>query len=438
MKMTRLDKSSSKILKLIICVEVILSLNSCASPPLMKAVMSGDLNRVRTLLDQGEDVHQLYAEGATPFTKAAMQGNPDILVLMIKKGLDVNNICKGCVRAYSTPLRAAAYSGHAHIVKLLLDAGAVPDENASKIARDRGYTTVARIIEGAIELRYGMTKKKQTNVLSGKISIKSDVDFLPSVRSKPKKNAYAIVIGIEKYREKLPSVNFAASDAQLVSKYLTNVMGYPGENIVTLIGDKATRSDIKKYIETWLTNNVDKDASVLIYYSGHGAPDPTTGDAFIVPYDGDPTFIGDTGYSLDRLYKVLEKLPVKEVVVMLDSCFSGAGGRSVIAKGARPIVVKMKESAVASNKLAVLSASSGNQISSTYDKKGHGLFTYFMLKGLKGEGDANGDGRIEMNELFNYIKPKVTSIARKLYNNEQTPQMIIPKGRKIFLMEGLR
>ncbi len=411
---------------------LLVSLAGCASPPLLKAVMSGDLKSVRILLDQGEDVHQ-FSRGwvdATPFTKAAMLGHTDIVALMIKEGADVNYIYIGY---YETALQAAALFGRANIVKLLLDAGAVPDAKASKMARDRGFTIVARMIEGALELRYGMTEKKQSNVPSGKISIKSDVEFLPSVRSKLKKNAYAIVIGIEKYREKLPNVDFAASDAQLVSKYLTNVMGYPGENIVTLIGDKATRSDIKKYIETWLTNNVEKGGSVMIYYSGHGAPDPTTGDAFIVPYDGDPTFINDTGYSLDRLYKVLDRLPAKEIVVMLDSCFSGAGGRSVIAKGARPMMVKIKGPIMASKKIAVLSASSGNQISSTYDEKGHGLFTYFMLKGLKGEGDANGDGRIELGELYDYIKPKVIRVARKWYNNEQTPQMIAPKGRALYL-----
>ena len=264
------------------------------------------------------------------------------------------------------------------------------------------------------------SRKKNKYDISHKVSI----DELPLTKAKANKNAYAIVIGIEQYRQKLPAADYAVHDAQTVTEYLTKVMGYPEENVVTLTNDKATRNDFEKYFGKWLSNNVEKGGSVFIYYSGHGAPNPKTGDAFLVPYDGDPTFIDETGYSLKRLYEQLGKLEAKEIVVALDSCFSGAGGRSVIAKGARPLVMNMKASAIPS-KVAVLSAASGEQISSTYEEKGHGLFTYFMLKGLKGEAETNGS--VEIGNLFEYIKPQVERIARKFYNNEQTPQLIVPK-----------
>lgn len=254
--------------------------------------------------------------------------------------------------------------------------------------------------------------------------VKSDVDDLPSKRSLVNKNAHAIVIGIEIYRQKLPKADFATSDAETVTKYLTKVMGYPEENVVTLTNDRASKSDFEKYFGKWLSNNVEKGGSVFVYYSGHGAPNPKTGDAYLVPYDGDPAFIDETGYSLKKLYEQLGKLEAKEIVVALDSCFSGAGGRSVIAKGARPLVMNMNSSVIPP-KVAVLSAASGEQISSTYDEKGHGLFTYFMLKGLKGEAETNGS--VEIGNLFEYIKPQVARIARKSYNNEQTPQLIAPK-----------
>jgi uncharacterized caspase-like protein len=194
--------------------------------------------------------------------------------------------------------------------------------------------------------------------------------------------------------------------------------------VVLLTDDKALQSDMSKYFEKWLHNNVEPGSTVFVYYSGHGSPNPKTADAYLVPYDGDPSFIAETGYSLKRMYDTLGKLPAKEIIVALDSCFSGAGGRSVIAKGARPLVMNLQDNIVLSKNMSVLSASSGDQISSTYDEKGHGLFTYFLLKGIKNEDVVKPDGSIKMEDLFGYLKPQVERIARKQYNNEQTPQLI--------------
>ncbi|MBW1848999.1 MAG: caspase family protein, partial [Deltaproteobacteria bacterium] len=181
--------------------------------------------------------------------------------------------------------------------------------------------------------------------------------------------------------------DFADHDARIMAEYLTKVMGYPEENIVTLINDRALKSDLEKYLGKWLHNNVEKDSSVFIYYSGHGAPNPKTGDAYLVPYDGDPSFIEETGYPLKRLYAKLDKLPAREIIVVLDSCFSGAGGRSVLAKGARPLVMNMDKQVFHSDRIAIF-----------------------------------------FGTLYNYLKPQVERIARKTYNNEQTPGLTAPRG----------
>jgi uncharacterized caspase-like protein len=258
------------------------------------------------------------------------------------------------------------------------------------------------------------------------VIVRSDVDELPAAKAKPNKHAYAIVIGIEHYRQKLPRADFATHDAQTVAEYLIKVLGYPEENVITLLNDRALKSDFEKYFEKWLGNNVENTSTVFIYYSGHGAPDPKSGSAYLVPYDGDPAFIDQTGYSLRKMYDALGRLPAKKIIVALDSCFSGAGGRSVLAKGARPLVMHLQETVLPRN-LVVMSAALGDQVSSTYDEKGHGLFTYFMLKGIKNEDVARQDGSIEVNDLFDYIKPQVERIARKQYNNEQSPQLIETK-----------
>ena len=246
----------------------------------------------------------------------------------------------------------------------------------------------------------------------------SDVDEVPSAAEGSRRQAYAVVIGVGKYRMKLPAADYADADARLFSKYLTRVLGYQESNVATLVNDEATKGDFEKYLEQWLPNRVEQDAEVFVYYSGHGAPNPETGEAYLVPYDGDPTYLKQTGYPLKSLYAALGKLPTSNVTVVLDSCFSGAGGRSVLAQGARPLITVRLGGTIPPN-VTVLSASAGDQISHGYDDQGHGLFTYFLLKGIK---ERAGAGSVDMKKVFDAAAPRVADVARRDYNSDQVPQ----------------
>lgn len=229
----------------------------------------------------------------------------------------------------------------------------------------------------------------------------------------PRPTAHAIVIGIERYRGPLPRADFAASDAQLAAKYFRRMLGVPDDNLVLLSDDRATKSDFEKYFERWLPNRVEAGDEVYVYFSGHGAPNPKTGESYLVPFDADPTYIEQTGYSIKKLYAQLAKLPAAQVIVVIDSCFSGAGSRSVIAQGARPLVTVMQSGVP--RPLIVITASAGDQISNSYQEKRHGLFTYFFLKGLKEKG-------ADFRGIYDYLKPQVSRVARRQYNSEQVPQ----------------
>ena len=249
----------------------------------------------------------------------------------------------------------------------------------------------------------------------------------PSVDTTPDKNAYAIVIGVEQYRQKLPKADFATHDAQAVTESLTKVMGYPAENVITLINDQATNADLAKYIEKWLRKQVKTGSTVFIYFSGLGTSSPETGDVFLVPYDGDPSFIDQTGYSLKRMNDALGKLPAKEIIVVLDSCFSGAGGKSVLVEGARPLATNLQKSLVLSRNMTVLAAASGDQSCSSYQTKGHSLFTYYLLRGIHDEDVMRPDGSLDIRDLFGYARPQVERIARKKNNSVQSPLLIESK-----------
>jgi ankyrin repeat protein len=366
----------------------------------------------------------------TAFQCAIDHSSVDVVKLFLDRGEDPDSA-----------LLIAAKVGSHPLIPLLLERGAnihVKENGRTplELARAGGYEATAFLLEEAEAKLQPVARSSAIASVPLDSGVPgSDVDIPPSKHVNPKDNAYAVVIGIEQYREKLPKADFADRDAKLMGEYLTRVMGYPEQNVVVRLNDRATRTDLVKYFEEWLRNNVEAGSSVFIYYSGHGAPNPKTGDAYLVPYDCDPAFVESTAYPLKQLYAALNKLPAKDVTVVLDSCFSGAGGRSVIAEGARPMMLSVENPVLAGNKTVVLAASSGSQISSTFKEQGHGLLTYYFLKGLKGAADGNQDGFISLAEVFDYVKPNVQKVARKQYNNEQTPQLL---GSPELLNKGVR
>lgn len=249
-------------------------------------------------------------------------------------------------------------------------------------------------------------------------AIISDVDA-PSFRHSVNKNDFALIVGVEKYSNELPEAEFAERDAQAVKQNLID-LGYPERNIKYLTGQRASLSALSAYIEDWLPRNVTADSRVFFYFSGHGAPDASSNQAYLVPADGDPTYLDKTAFPVKRLYADLNSLKAKQVIVALDSCFSGAGGRSVLADGARPLLSKVDE-AVPRGKILLFAAASPTQITSTMMDQGHGSFTYFFLKGLGG-GAKDKSGIVTPQGLYDYLKPKVQDAASR-QNRDQTPVM---------------
>jgi hypothetical protein len=261
--------------------------------------------------------------------------------------------------------------------------------------------------------------------------LRSDVDS-PAYTLPEHPNDYALVIGIEKYAD-LPDAEFAVRDAEAIRRYLL-AMGYPERNLIYLTGQNATRASIHKYLREWLPRNVRADSRVFFYYSGHGAPDPKTGEAYLVPWDGDPRFLQTTAYPTRELYLALDGLPAGDVIVALDACFSGAGGRSVMAKGSRPMGITVSPAALPRGKLVLFGAASGDEITGSLEEQGHGLFTYYFLKGLSGA--AKGpSGTVTLQGLYDYLKPLVQDAARR-QNRDQTPVLQgAPQERVLLRLE---
>jgi uncharacterized caspase-like protein len=109
----------------------------------------------------------------------------------------------------------------------------------------------------------------------------------------------------------------------------------------------------------------------------------------------------------------------KSVTVFLDACFSGANrDKEMLLADARPVFMEVDASATGN--VTVFSASGGKEISSAWPQKKHGLFSYFLMKGMRGEADVNNDSQITVDELNSYVSENVSYIAGML-DREQTP-----------------
>ena len=254
----------------------------------------------------------------------------------------------------------------------------------------------------------------------------SDIDVEIPAAATPRPDAVGVVIGITEYaHQDVPRVDFARRDAHLMRDYLVKAMGYREENIIMAVDQEATKAAFNRIFEGQLANYIKPgESDVFVYYSGHGAPDVESASGYFVPHDADPSYAAQTGYSLEQFYRQLGALEARSVTVVVDACFSGGSEAGMLIQQASPIFISVENPAANLKNGVVLTSSSGDQISSWYREKGHGLFTYFFLKGIRGEADGDRDGKVTSNEVFGYIMENVPYLARRLFNREQTPQLM--------------
>ena len=245
------------------------------------------------------------------------------------------------------------------------------------------------------------------------------------------KNDLAVVFGIESYKN-VPGVSFAKRDAEWMKKYFENVLGIPQNRIYHKTDSDVGQAEFSKVFSEggWLDKRIKNGKSnVFVYYAGHGAPDKKT--AYLIPYDGDPNYASQTGYEMDKLYKQLGSFDAKSTTVFLDACFSGANrDNEMLLADARPVFMEVDASAT--RDVTVFSASSGSEISSAWPEKKHGLFSYFLMKGMRGDADSNKDNQITVGELGDYVKENVSDMAGML-DREQTPGLQTLDKEKVLI-----
>lgn len=290
-----------------------------------------------------------------------------------------------------------------------------------------------------MNIKLGMvyTKIEEVNIegkptITGSVPVEigANVDIeIPNLDNK-NNDAIGIIIGIRDYKNKnVPLVEYALNDAKIVKEYLIKTLGYREGNIISL--ENPTKGDFESVFGTResykgrLFNYVKAgDSDVFIYYSGHGAPDIETKSAYFVPSDCDPNYVELNGYSLDLFYENISKIKARNMLVVIDACFSGISEKGVLIAQASGLTVNPVSPIIKGSNINIFTSSDKDEISSWYTEKRHGLFTYFFLSALMGEGNLDKDRKLTLGEVRDYINKNVPYLARRMYGRSQTPLFI--------------
>jgi hypothetical protein len=244
-----------------------------------------------------------------------------------------------------------------------------------------------------------------------------DVDQIPAVVTRFRQpHTYLISIGIGSYRNRqVPSRKFASLDAQMVSNYFQALGGLPASNILLLQDWKAIHSDIDEALLDWLPAHMNKDAIVIVYFAGLASVAPT-GETFLVPYDGTATTTS-RAYPIKNLETALVRLKAKQTVFLFDGTVSRMEPDNRTKNA--PTVLPQWNSTGSSTIHVIGTSGIGQGLED--DQHRHGLFTYYLLRALRGEADTNRDGDVTLGETVTYLSQKVRWASKTHMNQEQRP-----------------
>lgn len=247
------------------------------------------------------------------------------------------------------------------------------------------------------------------------------------VRIQPEKDAVAVIIGIADYRS-LPKADFANDDARVFYDYAVRALGVKPENIKLLVDGDAEEAEILKVFRNWLPSRVKSSTEVFVFYSGHGLPMSDGKGLLLIPSRADREVIDDTSIPFQKINELINFSKPKSVTMFLDACYSGqARSGGTLVAGLRPVRVKIEEKIFPDN-FMVVTASRNDQISSSAPELRHGIFSYYLMRGMEGDADLDNDGKITFGEMQSYLADTVGRQAAQM-NRKQEPEFIGDKNR---------
>lgn len=272
-----------------------------------------------------------------------------------------------------------------------------------------------------IAARFGNSSGATTENKSVKTTVEpSDVDLEIPYTGLNNANTFALIIANENYG-KLANVPFALNDGNTFARYCQRTLGIPTKNILHY--NDASYGSIREALsDLRLINDVvGEDMKLIVFYAGHGAPDDATLEPYLIPVDA-ARINKDVCIPMGQIYQEIGAMKLTSAMVFLDACFSGATRDDQMLVSARGIARVPKKQGL-NGKIAVLSATSDEQTALPYNEKGHGMFTYYLLKCLQ---ETKGEATLQ--DIKEYIIANVTRNSSIVNRKDQTPTFSVSQN----------
>lgn len=235
---------------------------------------------------------------------------------------------------------------------------------------------------------------------------------------------WVLLVGVNHYQaEALPSLQYPAPDCQGLAQALTEAtQAFPSKELCIyhdFAGQPPTLMAVRKRLQEIAAAAQSQD-TVLIYFSGHGVFDAQTQQVVLCLSDTQKDQLATSGLPLQELLQVLSESLARQQLIWLDACHSGGlslrgtSGKSANSRGAESKVVAavpnptpqlvevLRQRAAQGQGFYALLSCDQSQRSWEFPELGHGVFTYYLMRGLRGEA-ADGQGIIDADGLYKYV-----------------------------------
>jgi uncharacterized caspase-like protein len=293
------------------------------------------------------------------------------------------------------------------------------------VSGERTFSFTIPLAEGANEIRaVAFNRENSMESVPAVLSVHSKM-----VLSRP--DLYALIVGIDEYRNKAISLKYAVSDAGAfaagLKKAATPLFGKTDIQLLST-PETTTKEAIIKAFES-LRSRIKPNDLFVFYDASHGVVDVVEEEEqyFLLTSNVlllSSRHIGEDALGQKELARLIGGIPAQKKVVFLDTCNAGKGGREIqiaLLQQTRGLTestaIKVLQRSIGS---AVFSASSDTQ-SALEGYQGHGLFTYFLLEGLRGKADLKNEGFVTVRGLADYVEEQVITVSEQQFKRQQAP-----------------